>query len=98
MLQARLLSYEGNAIVATTYAIKPHIIGIFPGSRHRLSYCLSIIPMYSWETMSTSVRGKLTHTTFFKRQDLLLQIDPQTRRAMSQLYFPYIRSKLSINE
>lgn len=96
MLQARLLSQEGNAIGDSTYATKLHIISSFLCFRHRLSYCLSAIPLQ--RKLGTHLERKLRHTIFFEWQNLLFQIDSQTRTVLSQLYFHYIRSKLSINE
>lgn len=63
MLQARLLSQEGNAIGDSTYATKLHIISSFLCFRHRLSYCLSTIPLQ--RKLGTHLERKTKTYCFF---------------------------------
>lgn len=65
MLQARLLSYKGNATEATTYDIKLYIISIFLCFRYKFSYYLSTIP-FKGKTTKIFSEEKLTHNRFLK--------------------------------
>lgn len=86
MLQARLLSHGGDATGVTAHAITLHVISVFLCFRHGLRCCLSASPLQ--RKLGTHLERKTKTYHFFEWQNLLFQIDSQTRRVLSQLYFP----------
>lgn len=88
MLQARLLSHGADATGVTAHATRYtlHVISISLCFRHGLRCCLSASPLQ--RKLGTHLERKTKTYHFFKWQNLLFQIDSQTRTVLSQLYFP----------